>query len=107
SSDVCSSDLDQPNGVNEHVLKTELELKAKIDDHDPDGFFDMSRALGGSYFYDGEITYYSTMDATVFRNHLETQKLLDKEATFTRDFIASKILYTVVGDLAKEEAPIV
>jgi len=98
---------DQPNGVNEHVLKTELELKAKIDDHDPDGFFDMSRALGGSYFYDGEITYYSTMDATVFRNHLETQKLLDKEATFTRDFIASKILSTVVGALAKEGAPIV
>src|SRR5690625_53501 len=98
---------DQPNGVNEHVLKTELELKAKIDDHDPDGFFDMSRALGGSYFYDGEITYYSTMDATVFRSHLETQKLLDKEATFTRDFIASKILSTVVGALAKEGAPIV
>src|SRR5690625_2866839 len=98
---------EQPNGVNEHVLKTELELKAKIDDQDPDGLFDMSRALSGSYFYDSEITYYTTTDATAFHDHLENQKLIDKEVTFTRDFVASKILSTVVGAVAKKGAPVV
>jgi len=98
---------EQPNGVNEHVLKTELELKAKIDDQDPDGLFDMSRALSGSYFYDSEITYYTTTDATAFHDHLENQKLIDKEVTFTRDFVASKIFTSVVGAVVKQGAPLV
>lgn len=97
---------EQPNGVNEHVLKTELELKAKIDDPIEDSFFDMSRALGGSYFYDGEITYYTTTDSTAFHDHIETQQLIDKEATFTRDFIARKILTTVMTEAVQKGAPL-
>lgn len=98
---------DQPNGVNEHVLKTSLELKAKIDDPDPDAFFDMSRALGGSYFYDAELTYFTTTDAAGFHDYLETQKLIDKEATFTRDFIISKFIKTVAVKASKRAAPVV
>lgn len=98
---------DQPDGVNEHVLKTNLELKSKSDDADTDGFFDMSRGTSGSYFYDAEITYFTTMDAAAFQNHLETKKLINKEVTFTRDFIQGKILSSVVGAIAKQGAPVI
>lgn len=89
-----------PNNVREHVLKGTLELKEGSEDT-TDGFFDMSRAMGHSHFHDVEITYFTSTKSTALHDHLEKEKLIDKESTFTRDFIISKVFSSAVGAMTR------
>src|SRR5690625_3885103 len=95
-----------PNGIKGHYLDTGLEI-AEYDSHinkllseeefrqftfSPDEH--MSNTINRT-----EVTYYTTADAAILKDYLETQKMIDKEANYLPVFIGNQIFRKIIGKI--------
>src|SRR5690625_4465569 len=97
-----------PNGIKGHYLDTGLEI-AEYDSHinkllseeefrqftfSPDEH--MSNTINRT-----EVTYYTTADAAILKDYLETQKMIDKEANYLPVFIGNQIFGKIIGKIGE------